>query len=219
MDVERTKGLAAEEARQFCRRLFRTHGICDVIVADNGPAFSPASNGVAERAVQTVKNFLKKTQQQRWEAKLDSFLLGHNATPNVRTGVAPAEYNLGRRPQTILDKIHPSAGLLKKKIERDRKAVQALRTPRFREQNQRVVFRNFAPGGPKWEPGKLKKILGPRRVLIESEQQVLVERHADQVKPVGSGGAGGRPPEDQEQCNEAAAKPRRVRKPPDRLML
>ncbi|CAB3388179.1 Hypothetical predicted protein [Cloeon dipterum] len=243
MDVEKTKGLDAKEASRVCRKLFRTHGLCDVIVADNGPAFrseefqefcknngieiiysppySPASNGVAERAVQTAKQFLKKTENLKWLAKLDSFILGHNATPNPRTGVAPAEFNLGRRPQTVLDKLHPSAVAMRKKVERDRKAAAAVaRLPKI-EKDQRVVFRNFHPRGPKWQAGRVKKILGPRRVMIEEDKnKVVLERHTDQVKPVGKGHIN-RPVETREvldsNLTSPAARPSRIRKPPDRL--
>jgi hypothetical protein len=38
-DAEEVKGLGTNEAIGYCRRLFRFQGLCDVIVADNGPAF------------------------------------------------------------------------------------------------------------------------------------------------------------------------------------
>ncbi|CAB3388826.1 Hypothetical predicted protein, partial [Cloeon dipterum] len=182
---------------------------------------APASNGVAERAVQTAKQFLKKTDNLKWPAKLDSFILGHNATPNTRTGVAPAEFNLGHRPHTVLDKLHPSAVAMRKKVERDRKAAAAVaRLPKI-EKDQRVVFRNFQPRGPKWQAGPLKKIFGPRRVMIEEDKnKVVLQRHTDQVKPVGKGQIN-RPVETREvldsNLNSPAARPSRIRKPPDRL--
>jgi Integrase zinc binding domain/Integrase core domain len=203
-DAEEMKGLGAKEAKSFCRRLFRLQGLCDVIVADNGPAFrseefqqfckangvelifsppySPASNGVAERAVQTVKHFLKKTPQENWNSQLDSFLLGHNATPRAN-GLAPSEYNLGRRPQTLLEKIHPDAAAVGAQIRRDRLAAQAVAAAtRVPTPGQPVTFRTHTNPNQNWAPGKLVKVIGPRRVQVQTRDGVLIERHTDQVK-------------------------------------
>jgi hypothetical protein len=57
--------------------------------------------------------------------QLDSFLLGHNSTPRAN-GVAPSEYNLGRRPQTLLEKLHPDSAAVEKQIRRDRQAAEAV---------------------------------------------------------------------------------------------
>jgi RNase H-like domain found in reverse transcriptase/Integrase zinc binding domain/Integrase core domain len=205
IDCEETKGMTATVAVKFCRRLFRVQGLCDTLVADNGPAFraeefkkfcssngvelifappySPQTNGVAERAVQTVKQFLRKTPSDEWANKLDSFILGHNSTPRAN-GVAPAEFNLGRRPLTVLDKIHPAAEWNRRQADRDRRAAAATVTSRkIPEQGQLVTFRNFSdPNKKRWQPGQLKRVLGPRRVLVEDQSGVQQERHLDQVK-------------------------------------
>jgi transposase len=203
-DAEEVKGLGAKEAIAYCRRLFRFQGLSDVIVADNGPAFraeefktfckvngvelifsppySPASNGVAERAVQTVKHFLKKTPPECWSTQLDSFLLGHNSTPRAN-GIAPSEYNLGRRPQTLLEKIHPGNAVVGKQVHRDRQAAQAVTgSTRVPVPGQPVTLRTHTNPNQKWAPGQLVKVLGPRRVQIRTNDGVLVERHTDQVK-------------------------------------
>jgi hypothetical protein len=74
IDCEETKGMTAAVAIKFCRRLVRQHGLCNRLVADNGPGFRAeefrkfwSSNGVElifsppERAVHTVKQFLRET--------------------------------------------------------------------------------------------------------------------------------------------------------------
>jgi hypothetical protein len=197
--------MTAAVAIKFCRRLFRQQGLCDRLVADNGPGFraeefrkfcssngvelifsppySPATNGVAERAVQTVKQFLRKTPGDEWENRHDSFILGHNSSPRAN-GVAPAEFNLGRRPLTVLDKIHPAAEWTRKQADRDRRvAATATSGRQIPEQGRAVTFRNFTnPNKRCWQPGRLTKVLGPRRLLVEDQSGVQQERHVDQVK-------------------------------------
>ena len=104
------------------RKAFSTHGIPEVIVSDNGSAFTsqefsdfcskndilhvtsapyhPSSNGPAERTVQTFKNFMGKQEKsgQTIECLVSRFLFSYRNTPHSRTGLAPAEVLMKRRP-------------------------------------------------------------------------------------------------------------------------
>ena len=95
------------------RPIFATHGLPEIIVSDNGSAFTseefqefvkqngirhlrsapyhPASNGLAERAVQTFKNAMKKATTSDLETHLTRFLFQCRITPHTTTGVSPAE--------------------------------------------------------------------------------------------------------------------------------
>ena len=83
IEIARLSGTISEEVIGVTSSIFARHGIPEVVVSDNGPQFSaeayakfaqtygfehvtssphyPKSNGEAERAVQTVKNLLKKS--------------------------------------------------------------------------------------------------------------------------------------------------------------
>ena len=106
------------------RKIFSTHGLPEKVVSDNGSAFTsrefaafmrdngivhvPATNRQAERAVQVVKQGLKKLTQGSLQARLDLLLFNYRLTPQETTGQAPAELLLGRRPRSRLDALFPA---------------------------------------------------------------------------------------------------------------
>ena len=95
---------------QELRSVFATHGLPEMIVSDNGTAFTsnefqefttrncirrtntalylPPSNGLAERGVQTFKEGLKKMTEGSVETKLARFLFQYKLTPHSTTGYA-----------------------------------------------------------------------------------------------------------------------------------
>ena len=117
------------QAIRVLRHVFSTHGLPEALVSDNGSAFTssdfqtfvkrngsrhirsapyhPATNGLAERAVQTIKSALKKNTGDL-ETGLSRFLFQYRLTPHSTTGRSPAELLLGRKPRLHLDFIVPS---------------------------------------------------------------------------------------------------------------
>nr|XP_037275197.1 uncharacterized protein K02A2.6-like [Rhipicephalus microplus] len=109
--------------------MFANQGLLDVVVSDNGPAFTselystflkkngvrrmlvppyhPASNGAAERAVQTVKNKLRKAGPGDSRTQIARMLLTYRSTPHEVTGCCPSELLFGRKLRTALDLLHP----------------------------------------------------------------------------------------------------------------
>ena len=100
------------------KTIFASHGIQETLRTDNGPQFSsqqfvefakqydcthtsssphfPASNGQAERTVQTVKHLLKDADDP------PLVLLSYRATPFPWCGRSPAELLMGRNIRTTL---------------------------------------------------------------------------------------------------------------------
>ncbi len=62
---------------------------------------------MAERAVQTFKDLMKKSSGNTLETKLQRALFNYRITPQSITGLSPAELLMGRKLHCTLDKIHP----------------------------------------------------------------------------------------------------------------
>ena len=105
---------------EVLRDLFARFGIHEQIISDNGAQFvseefqafvrsngirhitsvpyHPATNGLAERAVQTFKQALRPMYQNSKpvKEKLAKFFIAHRNTPYSTTSVSPAQLLLGR---------------------------------------------------------------------------------------------------------------------------
>jgi hypothetical protein len=178
------------------RAILARFGLIVTIVADNGPPFGaeefsnflrsnniqlkhsppyhPESNGLAERAVQTCKQSLKKTlikpltvhQQQKY---LHNFLFTYRTTPTTTTGRSPAEMVLNYQPRTLLQLMKPPPLTNPQKVS---KPVQNGFTL-----GQKVLAK-LGKQGLKI-PGRILKRLGVNTYLIEvnNGQKRLAHTH------------------------------------------
>lgn len=74
--------LVSDNGRSFVSEEFQNYlkinGIRHILV----PPYHPASNGQAERTVQTIKNKLKKQSNMPWHLKIPKILYGLRTIPN-----------------------------------------------------------------------------------------------------------------------------------------
>ena len=126
------------------RTLFARFGLPESIVTDNASCFTseefeffledngikhslsapyhPATNGLAERAVQIVKRGLKKIVSDSMNTRLAQVLFSCRVTPQSITGVSPAKRLLQRHPRTQLDLLCPNTPLrVEEKHERQKR--------------------------------------------------------------------------------------------------
>lgn len=203
MEVYITKSTSSETTIKKLRECFAVHGLPDTIVSDNAAYFRseefaeftrkngiqhifsapghPASNGLAERAVQTVKAGIEKTEGDSLHTKLYRFLLQYRITPHTTTGKSPAELLFNRKLSTVLDRVHPS---MRKKVQGNQMKMKEHhdKTSRSREMQVGEVVRakNFA-SGPKWLNGIISQKTGPVSYEVKLEDGRVIRRHVDHL--------------------------------------
>ena len=195
----------SKETIDKLRNLSATFGLPDQLVSDNGSVFTseeftefvkknglshvkvapyhPQSNGLVERAIQTMKaNVLRQTEGSL-ETKLARFLFAYRTTPQSTTTVNPAELMFGRKIKTRLDMLHPDlrskviSHQHRQKDDHDRHHSQFRA---FRE-GKKVYVRNYR-SGPNWLEGKIIQVLGPVSYTVQMSDGKLLKRHIDQLR-------------------------------------
>ena len=194
IEVHIVNSTSSEATIEKLRTIFSTHGLPEQIVSDNATSFTsqefqdftksngikhiltspyhPASNGLAERAVQTFKSAVSKLEGSIQDRIL-RFLFKYRITPQTTTSLSPAEILMGRRLRSHLDMIHPDSTpktLAKKQEQRFK--------PRKFKINDLVYVRNFS-GTQKWIPGRVIKVMGPLSYQVTGN---ICRRHIDHMR-------------------------------------
>ena len=182
------------------RKIFATFGVPEILVSDNGSNFTsqefetflkqngvihktsapyhPASNGLAERAVRTFKQGIKKITKGSLQDRLSRFLLGYRNIPQTTTGHSPAELMFNRHLRSPMDLLKPD--LNKRMEERQKDSTDTVRE--FRPHDL-VFVKNFPPGSkPKWLPGEIKSTDGPRSFTVSLADGRIIRRHLDHIR-------------------------------------
>ena len=140
--------------------------------------YHPASNGEAERNVQTLKDCLKKywveTTEKVSERKLSNFLLGYRSTAHATTGVSPAELMLKRQLRTRLSLIKPDLRQHVEDKQEEAKVYHDKKVPQLRNfvKNERVRIRNFRDSIVNFVPGIIVRRTGPVNYLVRTGRNI-----------------------------------------------
>ena len=205
MDVRLVKKATSTTTISHLRAIFATHGLPELLVSDNGSVFTsgefqdflkqngirhstsapyhPATNGLAGRAMQIFKLFLKKCSDGSLEDRLSKFLSNYRLTPHTTTGLSPAELLFGRRPRSRLDLVRPNLA----KHVRTQQEQQKL----HRDQHSKVrkfsvgdaVYVCDLPSKKDWLPGIIQSMSGPLYFQIDILHCKTVRRHSDHIRP------------------------------------
>lgn len=151
---------ANEDFKKFMMR----NGIKNIYT----PPFHPRSNGPAERAVRTFKEYLRKVQnsKDKIERKVLDFLWAHRINVNSATQVAPASLMFGRKIRTRLDMM--------------REEIQETNENKFKIREE--VFARDYRGRAMWKRGLVTQKLGRSMYEIQIAPETIWRRHENQLR-------------------------------------
>ncbi|KAE8736627.1 hypothetical protein FOCC_FOCC017918 [Frankliniella occidentalis] len=191
--VKVVNNLTAATLITHVRYIFSDFGIPCTIVNDNGaqlvskefeqfllhnnvrhvmsPPWHPASNGLAERAVRSVKELLRKFTEGDFHARLARVLHSMRNRPSSANGVSPAEVMFSNRPsRSPLRRLHPDSWPTLTSTEpplQPGTLVWALKRVR---------------GSTSWEAGFLKEALGCRVYVVQLNDGSILRVSVDEVR-------------------------------------
>ena len=179
IDVHMTSSATSQVTIEKMRSTFVALGIPEILVTDNGTEFTstefdqfakqnciryittspyhPASSGLAERAVKTFKDGMKKLSSGLVETKLLRFLFKYRSTLQSTTGVSPAELMFGRPLRSQLDLMRPSV----------QSNVIHHQEQQKHGHDQRVKESSFNPEDPVYVHNFVKEQLGCQELLCK----------------------------------------------------
>ena len=196
---------------EVLRNLFARFGIPEQIVSDNGAQFvseefqvfvksngirhitsvpyHPATDGLAERAVQTFKQALHSMHQSSRpvKEKLAKFLIAYRNTPHSTTGVSPTQLLFGRLLSTLPHLVKPNLNhkMVNQQHQQSIRAVNKKGRQRHQlEVGDSVMSRDYR-GNLKWCAGLIVNKTGPLMYKVEVAPGIIWRRHMDQFKPTG----------------------------------
>ena len=199
------KATAAETVSRM-KKVFSRHGIPDIVVTDNGPQFaadefasfaqswgfehvtsSPhyaQANGEVERAVQTIKNLMKKCDDEYLG------LLMYRNTP-LPNGFSPSQLSMGRRlktrvpchPDTLLPQT-PDGNILKRREKEYREKMKN----DYDRRHHVVTPENLSSGDKVWIPDQQKEGTviepheAPRSLIIKTSDGGTIRRNRQMTR-------------------------------------
>ena len=189
------------------RSQFARHGVPELVMSDNGPQFScgefrefaqrwdfehiksspryPQSNWQVERAIGTVKNFVKKAMEDGSDVQLA--LLNFRNTVREGYSASPAQLLFGRRCRTLLpiqrSRLIPK---LATDVYRDKKIAKNAQIAQYNKSAHHLnplapgdAIRMKLPGQDTWTLGECTKKLSKRSyvVLVQGHTYRCNRRH------------------------------------------
>ena len=157
-----------------------------------GAPYHPATNGAAERLVQSFKQSLKKSKLPSRPA-LQEFLMQYRRTP-LNTGCSPSQLLNGRQIRTKIDALLPSPA----HIAQERQATDATKSQQKEQSTVQHVRTRYSVGtpcyalycgprhtnSPRWVPATVTKVHGTRSFTVKVHPRgPLWKRHWEQLRP------------------------------------
>ena len=204
LEVHATNSSTSAVTIELLRKSFSSLGLPEVVLSDNAatftsaefaeflkqngvrhirsPPYHPASNGLAERAVQTFKEGLKRFKTGTLNTTLSRFLLWYRVTPHSTTGSSPSELMWGRRLRSKLDLVLPDAERRSQEAQdRQKRSHDCHSADRHFGVNDTVYVRNYGVG-QQWLPGRVVGLQGSVMYRVRLDNNHVIIRHVDQLR-------------------------------------
>ena len=202
-DIMKTNNESTETALRCLRSSFASNGLPKTLHSDNGRAFfshefedfcqmngikhtlsgsyHPATNGLAERAVQNFKKAMKKTPGDL-DYRLGRVLFKYRTTIQETTGKAPSFLLNGQELRSRLDLMRPEHDVKRQIQYKLETKVSANGKIRELEIGDNVGIHNEASRYPKWVKGVVLRRLGGRTYEILRENGLKSTKHIDTLR-------------------------------------
>ena len=157
-----------------------------------GAPYHPATNGAAERMVQSFKQSLKKSKMPPRPA-LQEFLMQYRRTP-LNTGFSPSQLLNGRQLRTKIDALLPSPAHIAQEHQA-REATKSQQKEQTAVQHVRTAYDVGTPcyalycgprqtSTPRWVPATITRVHGTRTFTVKVHPRgPLWKRHLEQLRP------------------------------------
>lgn len=205
IEIARLTRTTTAEVVTHLKSIFARHGIPETLVSDNGPQYAsrefsefvqeyefrhitaspyhPQGNGEAERAVGTIKNLLKKSDDP-YKA-----LLAYRTTP-LELGYSPSQLLMGRLLRTTIPTTRaqrkPQIPDLSSVRSRD-KRIKNRQKSDFDSHHGARQLQPLQPGDQVWIPGReseawVQEEAGPESYTVESEDGTFRRNRRDLIR-------------------------------------
>ena len=180
--------IVTDNATTFLSQEFQTWCKDRGIIHLTGAPYHPATNGAAERLVQTFKQALKKSSLPP-KAALQEFLMQYRRTP-LSSGYSPSELLNGRQIRAKIDTLLPSPA-------HKAQGIQAREATKSQQKVAKLenIYSTGTPcyalycgprrdKDPRWVPAIVTKVFGTRSVNVRvCPRGPTWRRHIEQLRP------------------------------------
>ena len=204
-EAEIMSSTSSSKTIEVLRSMFARYGIPEQLVSDNGPQFTsdefqqfmkgngikhirsapyhPASNGQAERFVQTLKRSLKASEQDQKtiQHRLAEFVFEYRSTPQSTTKESPCNLFLKRCLRTRFHLMKPDTNRVVTNKQADYKSHRDQHSSSRKLLPGNTVMVRVYNGPNKWSPGVVLQQLGPVTYTVEVQGKIC-KRHIDQLR-------------------------------------
>ncbi|XP_058456730.1 uncharacterized protein K02A2.6-like [Malaya genurostris] len=170
--------LVTDRGTQFTSDQFQHFLKKNGIVHKMGAPYHPATNGQAERYVQTFKDKIKalKCSRSDVQKELQQMLMAYRRTPHPATGKSPSLIVFGRQIKSRIDLMIPSEQTLSNFSREGDKPVRSFSV------NDRIAARDYTSLSEKWRFGVVVEKVGKLHYMVQLDDGRMWKRHIDQLR-------------------------------------